>query len=400
MIAIVLQTRPGIGGSTGGDAVSERAHHRLDADGVPPRQRPRRGRVRHHLSRTRHAAREGRRHQGVLSQRRGLARRYRARHAHGAWWRLRLRGRARPLPQGSAHPRRLQPSQHRARRALLQGERDRLHGDGLRARRVAQGVAQHPSPTRGSADPRHRRPAPRRHRESPRDRLPAPRHQARQHLHPPDRRPGADRFRLGAPGARKLDAHAHRDGHAGLRPVRAVRRRFRAGPLHRPLRDGRRALLRDDRAQSTRRDLAHQEGSPRRGAANRHPALRRAPSGGDALGDVAQGVGPSSDGRRMEGNAASGTRQRQGELDQRAAHRERDQAADARGSRRDSSFQRGHGRARDARHGEAPRAARHARARGQGEIPARPHGDVHRPQGLDRDRRGAGRHRPATTARW
>jgi serine/threonine protein kinase len=64
----------------------------------------------------------------------------RARHHDGPARRGEYRG-ASTLPQGSAHPRHVQPSAHRARAALLPGERDRLHGDGLRARRVAAHVA-------------------------------------------------------------------------------------------------------------------------------------------------------------------------------------------------------------------------------------------------------------------
>ena len=86
-----------------------------------------------------------------------------------------------PLQPGSAHARTVQPSEHRAGNRYFE-PRHRLHGDGLRARAVAESVRPGARvPVRGSAQ-RDDRTAARRSRASPCGRLSAPGHQARQHL--------------------------------------------------------------------------------------------------------------------------------------------------------------------------------------------------------------------------
>ena len=50
----------------------------------------------------------------------------------------RLRVGPRALPPGGAHARRVRPPEHRARAALLRGQRHRLHRDGLRGGRAAR----------------------------------------------------------------------------------------------------------------------------------------------------------------------------------------------------------------------------------------------------------------------
>ena len=100
-----------------------------------------------------------------------------------------------------------------------------------------------PATERGAGDLAHRAAA-RRPAGGAQVGLPAPRYQARQHLRARGRDAGADRLRLGAPA--RLRAHRHRV--ARLRALRAVPHARQPGPVERPLRPRRRAVLAGDRA--------------------------------------------------------------------------------------------------------------------------------------------------------
>ena len=72
--------------------------------------------------------------------------------------------------------------------------------------------------------------------------LPAPRHQARQHLHPRRRQPGAARFRLRAPDERRRRPDGDRHARATRRSSNTITQ-GKQGAVERPLRARRRAVL-------------------------------------------------------------------------------------------------------------------------------------------------------------
>ena len=170
------------------------------------------------------------------------------------------------LPGRIAHRGVVPPPEHRARDALLRGQRHRLHGDGVRRGRRAPRLDQDPPAAERSAGDLAHRAAARRPAGGAQVGRPAPRYQARQHLRARGRHAGADRLRLGAPARHR----AHRDRVARLRALRAVPHAGQPGPVERHLRARRRAVLAGDRRAAARSGGAH----PRRHDAER-PADRR-----------------------------------------------------------------------------------------------------------------------------
>ena len=210
---------------------------------VRDRRRAGPGRLRHHLSRPRYAARPRRRHQGIPADRlRAAPGRHHRRAA------LDPDGRGfplgpRPLPRrgqdlGAARGR----ARHRQRLRLHGGQRHGLHGHGAGPRRDAGGPPQARPPPAATGDRAAALSPARRSGGRARGRLPAPRHQARQH---PDRRrrpADPDRFRRLARGV--AGPHPGDDGglYAGLRRARADDAVGQAGTVDRHLCAGRHAL--------------------------------------------------------------------------------------------------------------------------------------------------------------
>ena len=229
---------------------------------LPPRCDDRAWRLRHHLPRLRHAARQGRRHQGIPADR---VRHPPQRRRGGAARRAPDRGfhlGPRALPRRGARAGALPSSSYRAGAALLRGQRHGLYGDGVRGRQDRGRAPARPRPPPAS----RRCPAPgQRVAERPRGRtcpgLPASRHQAGEHHHPARQRSRPRRFRRRAAGDGRPHPHAHQRAHAAICADRAICPRRQAGRLERHLFRRRRPLSRDRGTDAARRRRARRQGS-------------------------------------------------------------------------------------------------------------------------------------------
>ena len=211
---------------------------------------------------------------------------------------------ARALLRGGAHPRPVQPSQHRPSASPGAGrQRHRLYRDG-----AARGhEPRDPGRGRRTASARPLPfglpPTPRRLRKHPPDRNPPPRHQARQRRHP-RRDFGAHRLRSGARSRRAAKSGVQRPGDRRLLAARTI---FARNPPDRG--DGHLCARRDRLFPAERTDpaavgraLLRRDDDPgRRGRKRRAPAGR---AQGDRLGPRAAHGRPAGQHRQMAGGDA------------------------------------------------------------------------------------------------